>query len=147
MTRTELDTFSMWLAPGWTEAEEEATYSDPAEGSRTAFSRRGGKGALHVSLLPIRLDDPPSESPEHVEALARRWGRARGIAAPLAVTWQRREDGVLAFAEYRLADEYVAVWYLSNGEATLHASYSSGWGAREEERAAREAMIASLTFG
>lgn len=147
MTRSDFDTFSMALAPGWRQTEEEASYSDPAEGSRTMFSRRGGEGSLYVSLLPIRPDDPPSESPEHVEGLARNWGRARGIAAPLVLTWQRREDGVLAFAEYKLADDYVAVWYLSNGEATLHASYTSGWRAREEERAARDAMIASLSFG
>lgn len=147
MNRTQFETFSMSPAAGWIELEDEATFSDPREGTRTMFSRRGSPGALYVSLLPIHLEDPPAESPEHVEALVRAWGRARGIAAPIAIGTERREDGVLAFAEYTIAGDYVAVWYLSNGEATLHASYICAWKAREEDRAARDAMIASLTFG
>lgn len=147
MTRTAFDTFSMSLAAGWAELAYDPTYSDPTEGSRTAFGRPGSSGVLHVSLLPIDPDDPPSDAVEDVEALARGWGRARGLTAPLSVATERREDGVLAGAEYRLAGDYVAVWYLSNGEATLHASYLCAWQARDEDRAARDEMIRSLTFG
>ena len=147
MKRTAFDTFSMSLAAGWAELAEDGTYSDPTEGSRTLFGRRGGTGVLYVSLLAIDPDNPPSGDRRHLEALAHGWGRARGLAAPLATSTEEREDGVLAFAEYKLAADYVAVWYLSCGEATLHASYISAWKTREEDRAARESMIRSLTFG
>jgi hypothetical protein len=146
MIEAEFDGFSIRLPEGWGELSDEATYSDPTEGDRTMLGRAGGPGALYVSLPTEDPDNPPEASRDHVEALASAWGRARGLAAPVRLGSVVRPDGVLALAEYQLAGEYVAVWYLSNDEITLHASYSCVWSSRREDRGALDSMIASLTF-
>ncbi len=141
------DNFTMSLPKGWTELADEGTYSDPSEGERILFGRPGGTGIFYVTLLPIDVENPPSVDPSHVETLARGWGRARGIKAPFSIALQRRSDGTLASAEYKLAADYVAVWYLSNGESTLHASYICAWKTKEDDRLSRDFMTSSLTFG
>ena len=40
----------------------------------------------------------------------------------------------------------MAVWYLSSDDLTLQASYVCAWPQRDDERALREGMIASMTF-
>lgn len=128
------------------ELHEDGTFSDPTEGERRMFGRPGSPGVMVVSLLHHVTEAPDASLRDHAGELARSWGRARGIASPLTIASQARSDGALAFAEYRLAGEYVAVWYLTNEEITLQASYMCAWKLRDEERTAREKMIASMTF-
>ena len=147
MSRTVFDHFSMRLPPGWQELSEDGTFSDPLEGERKAFGRPGGPSLMYVSLLPVDPERPPVISRDDALALARAWGRARGLAGPLSDAAEVREDGILAAAEYRLAGDYITVYYLSNGEATLHASFITSWKTRHEERTARDEMISSLVLG
>lgn len=146
MKRSIFDGFSLELQPGWSELDDEATYSDPTEGGRTMFGRPGAAGSLYVSLLRNDPDDPPGGEREHAETLAARWGRARGLGSPVTLSSTQRADGALAVAEYKLAGDYVAVAYLSCDDATLHATYSTVWRERDEDRSARDAMITSLRF-
>jgi hypothetical protein len=147
MKRTVFDYFSMHLPLGWRELAEDTTYSDPMEGDRKTFGRPGGPSVMFVSLLHTDPEKPPVITRDDALALARAWGRARGLSGPLSDAAEVREDGVLAAAEYRLAGDYVAVYYLSNGEATLHASFITSWKTRHEERDARDVMISSLVIG
>lgn len=146
MTRSTFDEFSLDLPDGWGDLADDGTYSDPTEGQRKMFARPGCCGVLYVALLPLDGDNPPSDDPDHLLALAGAWGRARGLKAPLSLTSAPHPDGTLACAEYKLAADYVAVWYLSDGQSTLHASYVSSWKARDQDRAPRDAIIASLEF-
>lgn len=147
MTRTVFEHFSMHLPLGWRELAEDITFSDPMERDRKTFGRPGGPALMCVSLLPADPEKPPVATRDDALALARAWGRARGLAGPLSDGAEEREDGVLAAAEYRLAGDYVTVYYLSNGEATLHASFITSWKTRHEDSAARDAMISSLVIG
>ena len=72
--------------------------------------------------------------------------RYNRIAAPLASDTAARREGSIASATYRLSGDFVQVWYLTNGRAVLHASYVCPWADREEEHAAREAIVGSLRF-
>lgn len=137
----------MHLPLGWRElAEDEGTFSDPLEGDRKAFARPGGPSVMYVSLLPVDPERAPVITRDDALALARGWGRARGLANPLSDAAEVREDGILAAAEYRLAGEYISVYYLSNGDLTLHASFVTSWKSRHQETAARDAMISTLTL-
>jgi len=147
MTRVLFDGFTIDLPDGWGELAHDATYSDPTEGDRKMFGRPGHAGVLYVSLLRPDPENPPSDAPEHVVALAHAWGRARGLTAPLTVTSAERDDGTLACAEYKLVADYIAVWFLCDGHETLHATYVSGWTTRDGDRSLRDAILASLTFG
>ncbi len=146
MERLTFEGFSIEFPAGWGELHEEATYSDPTEGQRRTFGRPGSSGVLYVSLLPHDPEDPPESLRDHAGALARSWGKARGLFSPLSLASLARADGALACAEYRLAGDYVAVWYLSSDDLTLQASYVCAWPHRDDERALREGMIASMTF-
>lgn len=146
MKRSIFDGFSIELPPGWSELDDEATYSDPTEGERTMFGRPGAAGSLYVSVLAHDADDPPTGERAHVEGLATRWGRARGLGAPVSLVCTQRADGALAMAEYKLAGDYVAVAYFGSELGTIHATYSTIWREREEDRDARDAMITSLRF-
>ncbi|MFO0593215.1 MAG: hypothetical protein U0441_37070 [Polyangiaceae bacterium] len=146
MERTTFEGFSIEFPPGWTELHEDGTFSDPTEGERRMFGRPGSPGVVVVSMLHHPADAHDTSLRDHAGELARSWGRARGIESPLTIASQARTDGALACAEYRLAGEYVAVWYLTNEEITLQASYMCSWKLRDEERAVREKLIASMTF-
>ncbi|MEZ4297248.1 MAG: hypothetical protein R3B70_19955 [Polyangiaceae bacterium] len=148
MTDAVFDHFSMSLPAGWLELTEEVTtYSDPTERERRTFARPGGTAVLHVSLLALDPDNPPAASADYALTLARDWGRLRGCPYPLSTSATERDDQVIAGAEYRLAGEYIAVYYLSNGEATLHASFITSWKTRKEEIPARDQMISTLMIG
>ena len=146
MERLLFEGFSIAFPQGWSELEHEPTFSDPTEHERKTFGGPKSAGVLHVALVPHDPEEPPASLREHAGTLARAWGRARGLRAPLSIASQVRPDGVLASAEYQLAGDYVAVWYLSNDELTLQASYVCDWRSRDQERALRERMIASMTF-
>ncbi len=146
MERLLFEGFSIAFPLGWSELEHESTFSDPTERERKTFGGPGTAGVLSVAIVPHDPEEPPASLREHAGTLARSWGRARGLRGPLSLASQVRPDGVLASAEYQLAGDYVAVWYLSNAELTLQASYICAWKSRDQERALREQMIASMTF-
>lgn len=139
--------FSMSLPEGWCELSEDTSFSDPLEGDRKTFGRPGGTAVLHVALLPLDPDNPPAASADYAIDLARAWGRARGLSKALSESAFERDDSVIAGAEYRLAGEYIAVYYISNGEATINATFITSWKTRKEEILARDFMIQSLVIG
>lgn len=145
MRTVALEGFSVTLPPGWSELIEDATYSDPEALPPAAFAAEGGPGTFYVTELPLDPDEegPPAD-PAAMEALACAWGERRGLGAPLACTSEQEPHGALAAASYRVATDFVAVWFLANGDAVLCASYVCPWDDREVERAAREAIAASL---
>ncbi len=146
MRTVALEGFTLALPPGWSELIEDATYSDPDLLPPAAFGADDGPGTFYVAEVawdPEATDQPPTD-PADLEALAREWGTRRGIAAPLTCTSDRRPHGAVATASYRIADDFVAVWLLSNGHAVLCASYVCPWPDRDLEQAARDAIAASL---
>ena len=137
--------FSLGLPAGWSEVVEEGSYSDPDRLPPVTITREDGVGAFYVQPL-LYPGESPSDEPHVVEGMAIEWGERRGHVQPLACASERREDGCLAGATYRIGDEFVQVWFLCDGTAVLHASYVCPWSARDDERGARDALVASLTF-
>lgn len=146
MERLQFEGFSIATPIGWNVIEHETTFSDPTERGRKTLGGPASAGVLHVALVPHDPDEPPMSLRHHAGTLARAWGRARGLTSPLSIASQVRPDGVLASAEYQLAGEYVAVFFLAGDDVTLQASYVCDWRSREAERSLREWMVASMTF-
>ncbi len=144
MRTVALEGFTITLPPGWSELIEDATYSDPEQLPPAAFATEHGPGTFYVTELPLDPDEDPPADPAAMEALARAWGERRGLGAPLACTSERWPHAAVAAASYRVATDFVAVWFLADGDAVLCASYVCPWDAREVERAARETIAASL---
>jgi hypothetical protein len=147
MPRTAYEVFSVVLPEGWSDVLEDATYSDPdAALPPITFAAKGGPGTMHVSAPLFPRDAQPGASVGAMEALARAWGEGRGLATPLALSSRATPIGGLAQASYALGDDFVEVWFVSDGRGVLCASYVCPFAARDVERDAREAIVASLRF-
>ena len=146
MARQIYDGFSLKLPDGWSDAVDDATFSDTGDLPPVRFSATIGAGSLLVGAHVVHPDEPACEGEAELEELARDWGRRRGQPAPLAWATKARPDGAIATAIYRLAEDFVQLWYLSNGRTLVHASYVCPWERREEEALARDAIATSLRF-
>lgn len=143
--RRTFEGFSIVLPPGWEEVLGDATYSDPDEVPAASFGAPGG-GTLQVS--PVLLEDVEDTSSgiDDPAPLAIEWGRHRGLAAPLGTASGAAAEGTIATATYRLGSDFVQVWFLTNGQDLIQATYVTSWTAQEVERDAREVAVASLRF-
>src|SRR5689334_3771266 len=115
--------FSLILPLGWSEIVDEHTFSDPDQIPPRTFAREEGPGVVYVSPILFHPDEQPSDEPEQVEALAIDWGSRRGQPRPLACSSERRADGCLSSATFQIGGEFVQIWFLSDGESVVHASY------------------------
>jgi hypothetical protein len=149
MGRYAFDGFSAVVPEGWRAEVGEATYSDPGAPQPTRFApRHGGRGGgeLLVSVPLVDADEQPGADPDELSSLARAWGMCRGMDEPLG-SWSRLADGVAtASATYRIGDDLVEVWYLSDGAALIEASYVCPWASRDADRPVREALVGSIRF-
>jgi hypothetical protein len=145
VTREAYEGFSIALPAGWSDVLDEATYSDPDQLPPTTFSGQAGIGTLHVAV-PL-FEDAPGAHPDVVHSMVLEWGRRRGRPQPLSTSKDSDARGGSATATYRIADDFVQIWFLSNGRAVIQVSYVCPWESREIEREARDAVVASLRFG
>jgi hypothetical protein len=139
--------FSVVLPDGWSDLFDDATFADADGDPPIRFaSERGGPGMVLVTVPLLDPEEQPGNDAGELEALAQDWGKRRGLSAPISSSTEARRDGTMATAVYALRGQFVQLWFLSNGASLVHASYVCDWDAREEERATREAVVASLRF-
>ncbi len=144
--RRVFDGFSAIVPAGWLAGPSDATFSDPGAPQPTRFAPARGGGELLVSRPLVDADDQPGADPDELEALARAWGMRRGMDEPLAFS-NRLADGVAtSSATYRIGDDLVEVWYLSDGASLIEASWVCEWATRDDDRPAREALVGSIRF-
>jgi hypothetical protein len=144
MSRRAFEGFSAMVPEGWSVLLDEATYSGEGTGSLpTRFVGAGG-GELIVSVPRLHPDDQPGADADELESLAREWGMRRGQDEPLGVSTEVRQGTASASATYRIGEEMVEVWFVSDGAALLKATYVCPWAERDRDRPAREALIGSL---
>ncbi|MDI3288657.1 hypothetical protein [Polyangium sp. 15x6] len=145
MMRLNLDGYSLDLPPAWSGLED-VTYSDPSTLPPVALAAEGGTGRLMVAEMLFDDDDEqPGHEPEELEALIRAWGKRRRLE-PLEQGTHERPDGVVATATYLVRGCFVQVWFLSNGDRVVQASYVCPWDERDSEEADREAIVSSLRW-
>jgi hypothetical protein len=146
MSRHAFDRFSAILPDGWAHAVGEAAHSDGGARLPTRFVFGHGGGELTVSAPRLSPDDQPGADADELESLARAWGMRRGVDEPLAVATELRRGVARASATYRIGDDLVEVWFISDGTALLEATYVCPWAGRDRGRAAREALVGSIAF-
>ena len=144
MSRNAFEGFTAVVPEGWSSAREETTYSEAAEHAPTRFVSPSHLGTLRVSVPALDADEQPGADPDELDALARDWGMRRGIDEPLSCVTELRHGVARAAASYRIGDELVALWLLSDGTSMLQATYVCPWERRDEDRAAREALVGSI---
>jgi hypothetical protein len=144
MSRQAFEGFTAVVPEGWSAAREETTYSEATEHAPTRFVSPGGRGALRVNVPALDPDEQPGADPDELDALARDWGMRRGIDEPLACATELRHGVARAAASYRIGEDFVELWLFSDGASMLQATYVCPWEARDEGRAAREALVGSI---
>lgn len=145
MTRVAFDGFSIDLPEGWAPVIDDATFSEPEELPPVVLSSGKNVGSLHLSM-PRVDDDEPTMASIDMEALVIDWGTRRGVA-PLGLARMRSDEMALASGFFRVGDDFVQVWLLSDGAAVVEASYVCPWAMRYDEQREREAAVASIRIG
>ncbi len=147
MERQVYEGFSVVLPDGWSELEDDATFAESDGDLPIRFApESGGAGMVLVTVPLFDPEEQPGDDAAELEALALGWGARRGLSAPIASATQARRIGTMATAVYALRGQFVQLWFFSNGSSLVHATYVCDWDARENERAPREALVASLRF-
>jgi hypothetical protein len=146
MGRLAFEGFTVICPEGWLATLDESTYSDPSGAAPVRLLPAHGFGELLVSRPALHPDEQPGADAVELESLAREWGLRRGIDEPLSVSTEVREGSAGASASYRLGDEFIQLWFVSNGSSMLKVSYVCPWSERDRDRAAREALVGSLRF-
>lgn len=144
MTRAAFGGFSAVVPEGWKAGRDEVTYSEAGEHAPMRFRSPGRRGTLRVNVPWLDADEQPGADPDELEALAREWGLRRGLDEPLACAAEVVGGLGRAAASYRLGEDFVEVWFVSDGSALIKASYVCRWEDREIDRAARTALAGSL---
>lgn len=144
MTRSAFDGFSAIVPEGWKAGRDEVTYSEAGEHAPMRFRSPGRRGILRVSVPWLDPDEQPGRDPDELDALAREWGLRRGVDTPMACTTEIHDGVARAAASYKLGEDFVEVWFVSDGETLIRASYVCRWDDRDIDRAAREALAGSL---
>jgi hypothetical protein len=142
--RLTLEGYAISFPDGWAAVLEESSYSDPDQTPPHAFARRDGTGTLYVGVPLVESGEAPRPVIEEVVAAALRWGARRGYERPLAYGSALLRAAAMATALFRIDDELVQVWILSNGRTVVQASYVCPWDERDRERADRERIVRSV---
>jgi hypothetical protein len=141
------DGFSVVLPDGWIELGDDGTFAESDGDLPIRFAREGGgEGTVLVTVPLFDPEEQPGDDAAELEALALGWGTRRGLAAPFASATQARRIGTMATAVYAMRGQFVQLWFFSDGSSLVHATYVCDWDSREDERASREALVASLRF-
>lgn len=144
MGHSRFEGFSAMVPEGWKASRDEVTYSEAGVHAPMRFTSPGRRGVLRVSVPWLDADEQPGADPDELDALAREWGLRRGIDEPLACHAEVAGGLARAAASYRIGEDYVAVWFISDGATLIKASYVCKWDERDGDHAAREAMVGSL---
>lgn len=152
MTRRAFEGFSAIVPEGFTPSVEEATFSDATytdlpEHLPTWFVFDQARGELTVTVPRLHPDDQPGADAYELESLAREWGMRRGVDEPVAVSTGVRRGVARASATYRIGEDLVEVWFISDGTALVKATYVCPWLNRDQGRTAREALVGSIDIG
>lgn len=139
--RFSLGGITITAPPGW----EDVT--DSVEGIDKPFTlgRKDGVGALQFSPALHRCGPKPSPSGAVLRQMARTFAANNCAATPFD---EGAFDGRLALGvvSCRDGDDFIRVWYASDGSSIVLVTYVSAWADREVEILEAESIVRSVTF-
>jgi hypothetical protein len=127
---------------GWGEV------TDQLEGSDTPFTlaKLGeNSGALQFSPALYKKGTPPSTSPTALLEMVRTFGEQRGLGK---ASHESAENGAVSLAggTFRVQDDFVRVWYGSDGRNIVLMTYVTEWGNQRIYLPECEAMVRTVRF-
>jgi hypothetical protein len=134
--------FSIACVEGWCNVTHQIEAADPP----LTFARADGVGAFQLSTALYRSGPFPGASATVLLSMLREFADARDLGEPSDIV---TEDGGLrlAAASFRRQQDFVRVWYLSDGSSFAQVTYTCAWGVQAAELPDCEQMVRTLRFG
>jgi hypothetical protein len=138
----EFGSFRMSAADEW----EDITASlDDRDAPFTVARSKRGVGAIQFSPAIYRGGPTPSLSPKELGTMLAEFGNRRHLGEPFDnVPFSGSVFGI--GSSFRSGNEFVRVWYLSDGQNVMLATYVCDWSKRFDESEDREEIVRSVRF-
>jgi hypothetical protein len=133
--------FTIRCSDGWCDVTDEIEAPDPP----WTLTRPNGVGAFQFSIATYQNGRTPSPTSRGLLSMLQDFASSRGLGEPANVVL---EDEVLrlAAASFHFGDNFLRVWYASDGRSFAMVTYTCAWGEQEAELPDCERMIRTLSF-
>ena len=135
------DGFAIRHVDGWFDITDDVEADSPP----WTLARPDGGGAFQVSAALYRGGAVPSPSPDDLLTMVQEVLSRPGMSRPTDIVTESGEL-CLAAASCRWGDDFVRVWYLSDGRSIAKVTYTGAWGSQDVELPDCEQMVRTLSF-
>ncbi len=142
MTTIELPGLCISAPDGWIEiTTSDRNNSYPI----TVADPEDGVGAIQLSLAIYKRGPLPSPSTHDLASMVQEFGDCKRLGEPFATT--TFSNGIAgAAASYRSGDDFIRVWYVSDGKSIALITYLCDWDVRFRELDESEKIVRSIRF-
>src|ERR1044071_8328859 len=133
--------FTIKCSDGWCDITDEVEAADPL----WTLARPDGVGAFQFSIATYQSGLIPNPTPRDLLSLLRDFASSRHLGEPTDVVVEDA-DLRLAAGNFRFGEDFLRVWYVSDGESFAKVTYTCAWGAQHSELLDCEQMIRTLRF-
>lgn len=133
--------FTIRCIEGWCDVTDEVE----AANAPWTLARPDGVGVFQFSIATYKNGPSPNPTPEYLLSLLRYFASSRELGELGDVAL---EDGDLrlAGASFRSGDDFLRVWYVTDGLSFAMVTYTSVWDKQHSELIDCEQMIRTLKF-
>ena len=133
--------FTVRCSDGWGEITDEAAATNPP----WTLAKREGVGAFQFSAATYKSGPIPDPSSGLLLSMLRDFARAYDLGEPADMV---TENGGLriAAASFHHGNDFIRVWYASDGRSFAKVTYTCIWGEQHAELPECEQMVRTLRF-
>ena len=133
--------FTIACVEGWCDI----TYKVEADDPPLTFTRPDGIGAFQLSIALYRSGPAPGASATGLFSMLREFARGRELGELTDICTMESELR-LAAASFHWHEDFVRIWYVSDGSSFAQATYTCAWGGQAVELPDCERMVRTLRF-
>ena len=133
--------FSVRCSKGWCDITDEVQATDPP----WTLAKPDGVGAFQFSVATYKSGSIPNKTSTVLLAMLRDFASSHSLGEQTDIV---TEDGALrvAAASFRHGDDFLRVWYGSDGRNFAKITYTCAWGEHLTELPDCEQMVRTLRF-
>ena len=133
--------FTIKCSDDWCDVTDEVDGERPPR----TLARPQGVGALQFSVAAYLGGDLPNPPPQDLLSLLADFARSHqlGDMTDVVVEGGHRQ---LAAASFSFGEDYLRVWYASDGKSFAKVTHTSAWGEQHSELPDCERMVRTLQF-
>lgn len=134
---------TLTVPPNWHDITAELAASDAPH---TLADPDGGVGALQFSFALHEGGSPPLPSGSDLLSLAREFGQQQALGLPSEEEIFSEDSLRGAGVSFHSGEDFIRVWYVSDGRSISRVTYVCAWGQHEIERPICEDIVRSMRF-